>query len=741
MCILINKTTQNPIPLKNQNVHVDAYNQTANVTVTQSYENDETKPIEAIFTFPTLPEASVHSLEALTSDNKLIKCHIKEKNEARENYNQAISEGNTAFYMDRSSGDVLSVVIGNLAPKSSVEITVKYVVELKNEETCRKLRITFPLTIMPRYSPQHVDSIKHRSVNPEMVSTKPFTMSISGHLVMSDGIVSLDAKTHKLRAYNMQYTSVDFAMDDLDNLNEDVVIIVERNAPRSVAFTEQMNTNNPNYRFCTVANIVPDFGKMDPVNVNDVHYYLLLDKSGSMAGQDMEICKKAAQNFVALLPIGSKFDVFAFNSHFEKFEYESENMMDRKQKATEWINRIDADGGTNLLPAMANIYDSLKEKTGVMIVLSDGGISNTDEVFRLVKLNPNISIFTIGIGSNVSQDLIQGLATHGFGHAEFIGSGDKNIIQKVQCQLKLSQDTLRKFQNDYALDIKSSGIVTIIPSNKPTLFDGVNNTVYVFSNEPVTEILYSEKIGNANIKHSIDVQSVDNSDCSLHRIAGVKFLNDLTASEKSFRTTGSNVSKMQVESIRYKEQMILVSSDLNVLCEHTAFIGVEYRIDKVTGPTLVREVPLQIVVKSRSYESSLCSMSLASTSIRSCSAPTGATGWSGVPVSNSKKGRSIRKETFGTPNNSSDELFSPDNNTKKSRPTVKFVVSNPLTDKYVTLNSGLLTSVSNCILQLDPSLVAGDFIQLTKESSTVNGIYEIISLGSVDQPWVLQLVN
>ncbi len=35
-------------------------------------------------------------------------------------------------------------------------------------------------------------------------------------------------------------------------------------------------------------------------------------------------------------------------------------------------------------------------------------VSNTDQVLGLVKRNPHVSVFSIGIGQNVSQDLFQG---------------------------------------------------------------------------------------------------------------------------------------------------------------------------------------------------------------------------------------------------------------------------------------------------------------------------------------------
>lgn len=604
----------NPVPLKSQTVFLSAKNQNANYTVNQTFLNEESDPIEAYFTFPVPAEASVYHFEAKTDDGTIIECKIKEKQKAKEEYNQAISQGNTAYYMERHAGDVFSVAVGNLAPLTGVQICFKFAVELKNEEDYRKVRAAFPLTLMPRYTPSY-DRQTGKRQNPPKVDERPYSLSIGGDIEMGDGIVSIDSKTHKIKLSQMRETIVHFDIEDLEDLDQDIVLTIERKDAKSHAIVQEFKNplQNPLYRFCTVVNVVPDFSKLPPVDVNNVHYVILLDRSGSMQGKDLEICKTAAQQFVALLPVGSTFDVYAFDDSFERFSGEFKDINAKKTGASTWIGALTDGGGTEILPVLKDIYQTLNtmSKTGVLIILSDGGVSNTEEVLRTVKQNPNVSTFTIGIGSSVSHDLIQGMATQGNGHAEFIGSGDKNIIQKVRAQLKRSQDTLRKYQDHYTLEIESGGGSTRnVPEKLPALYDRTNNTIYMFSEFEPVRITYTEKNGDDETMGQILYPNKDDDDdsCVLHRIAATKLLNHLQHEASQAIIRGSLIDDLKVDVNSNKDEIIQISSDLNVLSKYTAFIGVEQKKDKVTGELQSREVPLQKPAKyKRMPESAMMS--------------------------------------------------------------------------------------------------------------------------------------
>lgn len=632
------------VPLKSLNYYISSKDRVMSVTIVQKYLNEEKSPIEALFKFPTPAGVSVYECKALTDGGDTIHCKIKEKSLAKKEYNDAIGRGDTAYYSQRESGDVLSFAIGNMAPSEGVEITIKYVTMLENEENHKKFRFNIPLTIMSRYTPTQSNKTsfstssydpskssfkfnqpKVSSVETPKISSKPFDMTVEGDIQVSDEIISLDSKTHKIKLSKMTKSSLHFEIQDLENLNKDIVLTLERSNSICHAFTQEFkgDLKDELYRHCTAVNIVPDFKNLPPINVTNIYYALLLDNSASMCGFSMDKCKYAAQQFIAVLPVGCEYDVYSFNDRYKKFtpKTSTKDPNALKLEATKWIDGIYSEGGTEILPVMKDAYDHIKKsaKLGVIVILSDGEVTNEQQIFQLVRSNPNVSVFSIGIGSNVSQGLIKGLATHSGGHAEFIGTGDKNIIEKVLAQLKRSQDTLRKYQKDYTLDINTIGGNHIsVPEKLPTLFDQTDNTIFIFSEYQPASIVYTEKLDNKNSNESktnvvnIIPETIESdTNYALHRMAGIELIDYLQTTPVPV-IRKSLISDLRVEpsdiidpTIERKKRIIQISTDLNVLSDHTAFIGVENRKNKVTDEMKLREIPLQYAENELSVSSNV----------------------------------------------------------------------------------------------------------------------------------------
>jgi len=641
-----NNYNQAPIhvPLTSVDCRVDVVDREATLTYKQNFLNREDKQLEVVYTFPTLAEAAVYSLVAKNDDGTIVKCMVKEKEEAKKEYNDAISSGDTAYYADRDNGRSFRLLIGNLGPKCGVEITVKLVAELNNEEDYHKIRLAFPTTLGTAYVPEyryssgsHVPSV----TNPTKVSHKPYNMSLSGKIRMGSKIVSIDSKTHKIKLSDFEEHSTSFEITDLDELNRDVVITIERKSSTTSAFTQELESPlvNPELRFCTAVNLLPDFENMAKVNINACEYILCLDKSGSMGHSygynprststpkqcSMDVCRTAAQHFVANIPNQATFRIFAFDRTFTEFQCKEENIIARKKAASDWLETITANGGTEILPVLKEIYATVdKRKNTVIIILTDGDIENSADVFKLVRSNPNATVFSVGIGSSVDQNLVKGLATHGKGRAEFIGEGDKNTVDIVKSQLRNAQSTLLKHQNDYKVEIDTMGGRTRnVPSVFAPLYEKVDNTLYVFSEfEPATvKFTTCNEDGSENVQVIHPVKLDSTNETTMHRIAGIKLIDELTALEKSNdkskpKLRGSKLNDMMVKVEQVEEvvtpttdetdlrnQIISVSTDLNILSNHTAYIGVKENINKLTGDMELREVPLQLAQReSERYE-------------------------------------------------------------------------------------------------------------------------------------------
>lgn len=79
--------------------------------------------MEIYYKFPISPDVCLHRFTA-TFANKRMYGKVKEKQEAKNEYKQAVSEGKKAAYgeVDPDSKDMMILQIGNIEPQEKVEI-------------------------------------------------------------------------------------------------------------------------------------------------------------------------------------------------------------------------------------------------------------------------------------------------------------------------------------------------------------------------------------------------------------------------------------------------------------------------------------------------------------------------------------------------------------------------------------------------------------------------------------------
>ena len=821
ICVKTSKGKE--VPLKTVNISVNVLNNVAQFTLHQFYVNNDSDPIEAYYTFPTPSGASVFDFSAKVND-KLIKAVLKDKDEAKEEYNKAISHGDGAFLMERIDGDIFSVALGNVPSKSNLELVIKYCVELKTEIDASQLRLNIPMTIMPKYVSTNAPKSSNGSlVNPTKVSEKPYDLSISGNVVMQDSIVSFNSKTCKINMSNMKENSLSFKIEDLEQLNEDTILVIQRNMPKSCCLTQRMETSltNEMYRFATMVNVVPSFDDIPQVNPEEVHYVVLMDNSGSMQGDDMENCKQGAKLLLLALPENSTFDVYKFNSSFSKFgdtksEYPCRGQirvgdnrkwytpsgkstsectyceecynnfvkgtpsdvgfsmhqqlwncncdfpeelkvtkvtetptalfsgLEQIGKAVEWINNIHAGGGTELNEAMKDVYKTIKQtgKRGVLLLLSDGGISDTDEVLKFVKANRYVDVFTIGIGKNVSQKLIQGIADAGHGKAEFVNSGTDEIKKKMHSQLKKAQSNLVRAHDTNNIQIDAFGPYKTVPEKIPTLYENDLNTFYIFSQNPINKITYIQSFKDYTLNSNVPVETYSDESYPLHRMAGVKLIDELNT-----LPVGSQIGHLSVDP--NKKEIIDVSLNTGVISNHTSFIAVEVReeVDKVTQKCKLVEVPLQLPSKYNDYgyEGLECmSLSACSMNSRSMCMPQSASfsSMSRGPVqakSLKSSNKSMSRKECAVRSSFQDCRFDAHSDEEDCD-----MVEIPKYDIKLTIDKlPIFTKIDNMLTGkgLFPFAVAeNDYISVTGEGVN-NGVYKVYCLGSNTERWVLEKVS
>jgi len=113
-------------------------------------------PIECTFEFPVEPSTVVSKLIA-TIDDKVVEAKIKAKEEAKEQYNDAIASGKTAVYAERSSkkdDEAITLLLGNLLPGQIATVDIQLIRSLKI--TGSAYDFTLPVYYFPQYKQHEV---------------------------------------------------------------------------------------------------------------------------------------------------------------------------------------------------------------------------------------------------------------------------------------------------------------------------------------------------------------------------------------------------------------------------------------------------------------------------------------------------------------------------------------------------------------------------------------------------------
>ena len=113
------------VPLKAVHIRAKLLDLASEVIVLQAYKNESSQPVEAKYVFPLDEMAAVCGFEAFINGKHVIGI-VKEKEEARREYKEAISRGDGAYLMEEETPDVFTVSVGNLPPGANVLIKVRF---------------------------------------------------------------------------------------------------------------------------------------------------------------------------------------------------------------------------------------------------------------------------------------------------------------------------------------------------------------------------------------------------------------------------------------------------------------------------------------------------------------------------------------------------------------------------------------------------------------------------------------
>lgn len=121
---------------------------------------------------------------------------VKEKEQARNEYDDAIASGHGAYFLEQQSDTVFSASIGNLPPKKQVLVSVVYQHELDFTAT-GQLRIVLPNQKLPPDGSVVPNFPAPISAAPELEAKVPNGLTIELEFEMTSTIVAIESPSHQ----------------------------------------------------------------------------------------------------------------------------------------------------------------------------------------------------------------------------------------------------------------------------------------------------------------------------------------------------------------------------------------------------------------------------------------------------------------------------------------------------------------------------------------------------------------
>jgi Ca-activated chloride channel homolog len=438
-------------PMLEAEVSVRVSGLVARAKVVQRFRNGSDEWVEGIYVFPLPPQSAVDHLQMRVGE-RTIEGQIREREQARAEYQQAKASGKKASLVEQERPNVFTTSLANLGPgeELAVEIELQETLDFDQGE----VRLRFPLVVGPRYVPgaELVAGLAGVGWSPNTDQVQDASRVTAPVLPPGEGPrnpvridVELDAG-FPIEALVSRYHPILFERRSDSRYHvrlRDELVPADRDyelawtprpgtMPRGAVFVEERG--GASYALVT---LFPPVGPAVDASRLSREVVYVIDTSGSMEGASLQQAGQALGLAIGRLRPGDRFNVIQFNSATEAlFDVPRPATDANREKAQAWVAGLRADGGTELAAALEAALargddDGLVRQ---VVFLTDGCVANEDALFRIIRQRLGTTrLFTIGIGSAPNGHFMSKAAE--LGHGTFTYVGDVREVEEKMDRL------------------------------------------------------------------------------------------------------------------------------------------------------------------------------------------------------------------------------------------------------------------------------------------------------------------
>jgi Ca-activated chloride channel family protein len=439
------------LPIKYHRVEVEIDNQVAQVEIDQVFLNEGDFELEGTYVFP-LPEDAAISDFAMYVDGERLEGRILDKEKARAIYEDIVRRRRDPALLEYVGRNMFQAQVFPIPAHSERRIQIAYTQVLSQDSGL--VRFVYPLNT-EKFSPRPLEEV---TVSVEVRSDAPIKAVYSPS---HDIAISRQSETHVSASYEAS----------------DVTPTTDFELFYSLS-SEDIGANLTTYRqggedgfFLLLVAPKADFGQQEVV-ARDV--MVVVDVSGSMAGEKLAQAQEAVQFILDHLNPEDRFSILAFSTSVDLYAPTLQSAS-RADDAGDFVRGLTAMGGTNINDALLEALEKLPgERPEIIIFLTDGlptvGVQEAGPIIANVReaAGPTVRLFAFGVGDDVNTVLLDSIAQENRGTSDYVRPGEDIARAVSGFYEKVSTPVL----TDISLDFGDIDVLDVYPQPLPDLFAG-----------------------------------------------------------------------------------------------------------------------------------------------------------------------------------------------------------------------------------------------------------------------------
>ena len=564
----------------------------AQIVVSQEFKNENEVPVEAIYVFP-LPENSAVAGCFMTIGDKQIDAELKEKAQAKQEYDEAVDSGHHATLLEQKRPNIFTVSVGGIEPGEDITITTTYNQRVPWQHGGG--RFTIPLVVAPRFIPGvptgsktgggwalDTNEVPDASEITPIVLKEGVEYTADIHAILSPGFpCSVTSPSHEMIEALVSGTNGSESRFDCIELD-----IEEEAITRPVELTVTDLVPDRDFILCYETKSADVEASIHTTLFEGKEYIALdvippgavtskgkdvifcLDISGSMHGPKLEGLKVVAEKVARRLLAENEDNRVAVVA-FESGIHPMHALAPITDETYEAIQRLQVEGGTMAGAAIDHCMNSISdsEREQYILLVSDGQTGDTWSV-----LKPGVRVVSMGIGSATNMEYLQEIAkeTKGVSLAVYPGEDYDRVATTLAGYL--AGPVVRNIE--------------VVLDGKPT--EEVFGIKDVYANMPASLVMRTDEIPDSIrlvgegrlVSGGLEDAKIEVT-LDMGKLCSSGIVNQIWAREK-----------LRDQELS-EEQLVEISLRYGVLCSKTAFVAVSIKDVPGEKPQRV-EIPVAL---------------------------------------------------------------------------------------------------------------------------------------------------